>query len=119
MFVRNPALHTTTASDRGGSPLLADADPPRFANDGTRAVLERILDDLLRRIDDRAIAADDAAALVTSLRSFCCEPPARPGLRSLRDLCDVLDPERFSPRSRRLAASYARLAANRSAQSGS
>ena len=114
MFVRNPALRQTTALafDDGG-------DSPRFANDGTRAVLERILDDLLRRIDERAIAADDAAAIVGSLRAFCCEPPVRPGVRSLRDLCDVLDPERFSSRARRLAASYARLAADRSAKSGS
>lgn len=112
MFVRNPALQATIDAD------LATA-APHFANDGTRAVLERILDDLLRRIDERTIAADDAAAIVKSLRAFCCEPPARPGLRSLRDLRDVLDPERFSSRARRLAAGYARLAAVRGAANAS
>jgi hypothetical protein len=113
MFVRNPALRATIDGDDDGR------HAPRFANDGTRAVLERILDDLLRRIDERTIAADDAAAIVRSLRAFCCEPPSRPGLRSLRDLRDVLDPERFSSRARRLAESYARLATVRSAPAGS
>lgn len=114
MSVRNPALRRTTA-------LASDAgrEPPRFASDGTRAVLERILDDLLRRIDERAIAPEDAAAIVGSLRAFCCEPPAQPGARSLHDLCDVLDPGRFSSRARRLAASYARIAAGRGTSSGS
>ena len=71
MLVRNPALRATIDGDDD------DRRPPRFANDGTRAVLERILDDLLRRIDERAIAADDAAAIVQSLRAFCTEPAAR------------------------------------------
>lgn len=112
MFVRNPVPHAKTETvDR--------AETPRFANDGTRAVLERILDDLLRRIDERTIAADDAATIVRSLRAFCTDPPPRPGLRSLRDLHDVLDPERFTSRARRLAAGYAKLAAARGATGGS
>lgn len=112
MFVRNPALHTTTETADPG-------EAPRFANDGTRAVLARILDDLLRRIDERTIAADDAATIVRSLRAFCSDPPPRPGLRSLRDLHDVLDPERFSSRAGKLAAGYAKLAAARGATGGS
>lgn len=105
MFVRNPALHATE-----GDPRDPRADVPRFADDGTRAVLARILDDLLRRIDERTIAADDAAEIVRSLRAFCADPP-QAGVRSLHELRDVLDPERFATRVRKLAAGYARLAA--------
>lgn len=109
MFARLAARHAPDALD--------DPRPeaPRFANDGTRAVLERILDDLLRRIDERSIAADDAAAIVGRLRAFCTEPPPPGTLRSLRDLRDVLDPERFAVRARKLAAGYARLAAQQAA----
>jgi len=87
------------------------ADGARFANDGTRAVLERILDDLLHRIEDRRVAADDAAAILGRLRAFCAEPPPAPGPRALPDLRAALDPERFAVRTRGLASSYARLAA--------
>lgn len=106
MFVRNSALRVAVESQE-------DAAAPRFANDGTRAVLERILDDLLQRIDERTVAADDASAIVRSLRAFCADPPPPAGVRSLRELCDVLDPERFAMRARALAAGYARLAATR------
>ena len=105
MFVRNSAPHTAGPDPR--DPLV---DAPRFADDGTRAVLARILDDLLRRIDERILAADDAAEIVRGLRAFCADPPDA-GVRSLRELRDVLDPERFATRVRRLAAGYARLAA--------
>ena len=106
MFVRNPAQLATGAAEPGDP----RADAPRFADDGTRAVLARILDDLLRRIDERTIAADDAAEIVRSLRAFCADPP-QAGVRSLHALRDVLDPERFATRVRKLAAGYARLAA--------
>ena len=106
MFVRNPAQHATGSAESGDP----RADAPRFADDGTRAVLARILDDLLRRIDERTIAADDAAEIVRSLRAFCADPP-QAGVRSLHALRDVLDPERFATRVRKLAAGYARLAA--------
>lgn len=106
MFVRNSALH----APEGPDPRDRREDAPRFADDGTRAVLARILDDLLRRIDERIIAADDAAEIVRSLRAFCADPP-QAGVRSLRELRDVLDPERFAARVRKLAAGYARLAA--------
>lgn len=109
MFVRSAARHAPDASDDPA------AEGPRFANDGTRAVLERILDDLLRRIDERTIAADDAAAIVGRLRAFCTEPPPHGSLRSLHELCEVLDPDRFASRARKLAAGYASLAARQGA----
>jgi len=87
------------------------ADGARFANDGTRAVLERILDDLLHRIEDRRVAEDDAAAILGRLRAFCVDAPPPGGLRALPDLRDALDPERFAARARALASGYARLAA--------
>ena len=59
---------------------------------------------------ERTIAADDAAEIVRSLRAFCADPP-QAGVRSLHALRDVLDPERFATRVRKLAAGYARLAA--------
>ena len=83
----------------------------RFANDGTRAVLARILDDLVQRIEDRRIAADDAAAILDRLRTFCADAPPRPGERSLPGLRAALDPARFVDRARALASTYARLAA--------
>jgi hypothetical protein len=107
MFVRNSALQRTALDPEPST------DAVRFANDGTRAVLERILDDLLRRIDERTLGADDAAEIVRSLRTFCADPPPVSGVRSLRELRDVLDPERFASRARSLAASYARLAGPR------
>lgn len=83
----------------------------RFANDGTRAVLERILDDIRQRIEDRRIAPADAAAIVDRLRFFCADAPPQPGARSLPGLRDALDPRGFADRARELARSYVRLAA--------
>ncbi len=99
--------------DRDALEIVAlRADGARFANDGTRAVLERILDDLLHRIEDRRVAEDDAAAILGRLRAFCVDAPPPPGgLRALPDLRDALDPERFAARARALASGYARLAA--------
>ncbi|MBY0276246.1 hypothetical protein K2Z84_12945 [Candidatus Binatia bacterium] len=105
MFARSAARNAPDAPHDPGT------EAPRFANDGTRAVLERILDDLLRRIDERTIVADDAAAIVGRLRAFCSDPPPHGGVRSLHELRDVLDPQRFAERARKLAAGYARLAA--------
>jgi len=106
MFVRNPAPRATAEIDSRDP----RADAARFADDGTREVLARILDDLLRRIDERIIATDDAAEIVRGLRRFCADPPEA-GVRSLRELRAVLDPERFTTRVRKLAAGYVRLAA--------
>lgn len=98
--------------ERDGLEIAAlRTDGARFANDGTRAVLERILDDLLQRIEDRRVAADDAAAIVGRLRAFCVEPPRPAGVRTLPELRQALDPERFAARARELASCYARLAA--------
>jgi hypothetical protein len=83
----------------------------RSASFSVLAVLERILDDLLQRIEDRRVAADDAAAIVGRLRVFCAEAPPTPGGRTLLELRDALDPERFAERARVLARGYARLAA--------
>jgi len=82
----------------------------RFANDGTRAVLARILDDLLHRIEDRRIVADDAAAIVERLRAFCTDDSPSVPVRSLSGLRAALDPERFCDdgRARTLAGSYVR-----------
>lgn len=82
----------------------------RFANDGTRAVLARILDDLTHRIEDRRIAADDAAAIVGRLRAFCADELTGARVRSLPGLRAALDPDRFADRARSLASTYARLA---------
>lgn len=99
--------------DRDALEIVAlRADGARFANDGTRAVLERILDDLLHRIEDRRVSADDAAAILGRLRAFCADAPEPPGgLRALPALREALDPARFAARARTLASGYARLAA--------
>jgi hypothetical protein len=82
----------------------------RFADDGTRAVLRGILDDLTHRLEDRTIAAHEAAPIVDRLSAFCA-PPERPDvLRTLPALRALLDPERCASRARELAAAYARLA---------
>jgi hypothetical protein len=98
--------------DRGALAIAAmHALNARFANDGTRAVLERILDDLHQRIADRRIASEDAAAIVDRLRTFCTGATPGAGGRSLGGLRQALDPERFADRARELASAYARLAA--------
>jgi len=82
----------------------------RFADDGTRAVLRRILDDLTHRLEDRTIAVHEAAPVVDRLSAFCA-PRAEPGdLGTLPALRALLDPERFASRARELAAAYVRLA---------
>lgn len=99
--------------DRAALAIAATrAASARFANDGTRAVLERILDDLRQRIEDRRIAPADAAAIVDRLRFFCADaPPQQSATRSLPGLRDALDPQRFADRARELARAYVRLAA--------
>jgi hypothetical protein len=98
--------------DRAALAIAATrAASARFANDGTRAVLERILDDLRQRIEDRRIAPTDAAAIVDRLRFFCADAPPQSTTRSLPGLRDALDPQRFADRARELARAYVRLTA--------
>jgi len=90
--------------------VLAGARRARFANAATRAALARILDDLTHRIEDRRIASEDAAAIVARLADLCRDPERVSRPCDQQELRAVLDPERFTERTRELAAAYALLA---------
>jgi len=96
--------------DREAPDIAALRARARFADDGTRAVLRGILDDLTLRLEERSIAAHEAAPIVRNLSAFCAPPDPPEALRSLPALRALLDPERFASRARELAAAYARLA---------